>query len=655
MTDSGRLEQLDGLRAVAALSVVGFHFTTRYDAALVHAQPLPFGLPFGHLGVALFFVISGFVILMTIDRARSPSDFVFARASRLFPTYWVAVLLTAFMLRAVEMPGYQRSLPDIAVNLTMVQEYVGIASIDGAYWSLGVELMFYAWMLVLWRTGALRRPAVPIAAACAISLVAGLSAQAGLRWPSALQTLVMIEWAPWFALGMTLYAHYGRRMSGRLALGLAALAVTAIAVRGPLADAVVALGAGLLVHGAARGRLPLLGSRALVALGRVSYPLYLLHQALGWWVIVSLQQAGVGPATSIAIALALAIGAAFVLNRAVEAPAMAALRAWRIRRWEARAARRGGPGAASPATDRGSGPRAFAASDEGFSVRRADAAWSAGCAFLILALSGGARLADALSDRAPRPHEAIRPVDPALHAPIACQDGGPSTVILVLGQSNAASHAAPLSPAGAPSMRVFAEGRCVIAGDPLPGTTGGGSSLWSAVQEDWTAADPQVRLLWAPLAVGATAIARWTRPDPVHERLVSHLLALQAAGLRVEHVVWQHGESDARDGTEAADYLRGLHALRALLDSHGVSAPMFVARSSFCRTAGTGAINRALERHEASLSAARIQPGPDTDALRDDADRRDACHFTDAGRRRAARLWVEVLAAPSGPQAVRSR
>jgi peptidoglycan/LPS O-acetylase OafA/YrhL len=82
MTESGRLEQPDGLRAVAALSVVGFHFTTRYDAALVHAQPLPFGLPFGHLGVALFFVISGFVILMTIDRARSPSDFVFARASR---------------------------------------------------------------------------------------------------------------------------------------------------------------------------------------------------------------------------------------------------------------------------------------------------------------------------------------------------------------------------------------------------------------------------------------------------------------------------------------------------------------------------------------------------------------------------------------------
>jgi peptidoglycan/LPS O-acetylase OafA/YrhL len=658
MTESGRLAQLDGLRALAALSVVGFHYTTRYDAAVVHVQPLPIGLPFGHLGVELFFVISGFVILMTVDRARSASDFVFARASRLFPTYWVAVLLTAFALRAVQMPGYQRSLTDIAVNLTMVQEYFGIASIDGAYWSLGVELLFYAWMLLLWRAGMLRRPAVPIAVACAVSLAASLSALAGLRWPSALQTLLMADWGPWFALGTTLYAHHARGMSGRVAIGLIALAVLAIAVRGPLADAGVAVGAGLLVHGAARGRLPLLASRPLVALGRVSYPLYLLHQALGWWVIVSLQQAGLGSALSIVIAIALSVGAAFVLHRTIEVPAMAALRDWHRRRQQRQGPLRGGSAATTQAMDPGAGPRPSPASASfgAAAPRGPDAVWIAGCALVIVALSGGAALAHALRDRAPLPHETIRSLDPARDAPIACEDGGPATVILVLGQSNAASHAAPIPPVGGPLMRVFAEGRCVLAADPLPGTTGGGSSLWSAVQEDWSAADPQVRLLWAPLAVGATAIARWTGPDPVHERLVAHLQALRAAGLRVDRVVWQQGESDARDGTDAGDYLRALHALRTLLDAHGVSAPMHVARSTFCRGAGTGAIGRALERHEASLAAARILPGPDTDALRDDTDRRDACHFTDAGRRRAARLWLEVLAAPPpGPQAVRSR
>ncbi|RPH46455.1 MAG: hypothetical protein EHM87_02045 [Burkholderiales bacterium] len=627
MTDPGRLAQLDGLRAIAALSVVGFHVTSRYDEALVHAQPLPFALPWGHLGVELFFVISGFVILMTIDRARSPADFVFARASRLFPTYWVAVLLTALTLRAVQMPGYERSAIDIVVNLTMVQDHFGVASIDGAYWSLGVELMFYAWMLLLWQIGALRRPALAIAAVCAISLASNLSEHAGLRWPTALETLAMTQWGPWFALGTALYAHHARGLSGRATLGLAALAIAAITTNGPVSGAATAAIVGGLVHGAARGRLPWLAVRPLVAIGRVSYPLYLVHQALGWWVIVSLQKAGMSSLGSVAVALALALVAAFALNRIVEEPAMAALRAF----WRQRAAVR-------PAG--GTGRR-----------------WTVGSAAVLVALSGGMTVVTALKPAAPKPHEAIRAVDPSRHTSVPCDDGVPARVILVLGQSNAASHAAPIPPpaVGGPALRVFAEGGCVIASDPLPGTTGGGSSLWSAVQELTSAADPQARLVWAPLAVGATGIARWIGPDPVHDRLVAHLHGLREAGLKVERVVWQQGESDARDGTGAREYLRALHALRGLLDRHGVTAPMHVARSTFCRRAGTGAIGRALTRYEEALAAARILPGPDTDLLLAPDDRRDACHFTDAGRRRAAQLWYDVLAAPAQAPSPRPR
>jgi peptidoglycan/LPS O-acetylase OafA/YrhL len=658
MTDTGRLSQLDGLRAVAALSVVGFHYTARYDAALVHMQPLPFSLAWGHLGVELFFIISGFVILMTVDRARSPADFVFSGVSRLFPTYWVAVLLTALTLRAVQMPGYERSAFDIAVNLTMVPNQFGVASIDGAYWSLGIELMFYAWVLLLWRLGALRRPALAIAAACAVSLAANLSEQLGLRWPSAVKTLWMTQWSPWFALGAALYAHHARGLPERVTLGLVALAVVAIGCGGQPVVAALAVVACLLVHGAARGSLPILGIRPLVAIGRVSYPLYLVHQALGWWVIVSLQQAGVPALGSILIAASLAIGAAFLLNRVVEEPVMAALRAW----WRRRRATRGIPLETRPDAepDAGLDARPDARPDIGPGNGRgtgpSDRPWIVGAAAVLLALSGGVTVVSVLRDRTPLPHEAIRAVDPARHPSVPCDvggaAGGAARVILVLGQSNAASHAAPIPPpaTGGTTLRVFAEGRCVESGDPLPGTTGGGSSLWTAVQEAAAAADPSVRLTWAPLAVGATAIARWVGADPVNDRLTAHLRSLRDAGLRIDRIVWQQGESDARDGTDAAVYLQGLHALRARLDAHGVTAPMHVARSTYCRRAGTGAIGRALTRHEASLVAARILPGPDTDALLGATNRRDDCHFTDEGRRRAAGLWHEVLAAP--PRAV---
>jgi hypothetical protein len=280
---------------------------------------------------------------------------------------------------------------------------------------------------------------------------------------------------------------------------------------------------------------------------------------------------------------------------------------------------------------------------------------------VLLALSGGVTVVSALRDRTPLPHEAIRAVDPVRHPTVPCDEGGaaagPARVILVLGQSNAASHAAPIPPpaTGGTTLRVFAEGRCVESGDPLPGTTGSGSSLWTAVQEEAIAADPSARLIWAPLAVGATAISRWVGTDPVNDRLIAHLRGLREAGLRIDRVVWQQGESDARDGTDAAVYLRALHTLRARLDAHGVTAPMHVARSTYCRRAGTGSIGRALTRHEASLAAARILPGADTDTLLGATNRRDDCHFTDEGRRRAARLWHEVLLAPPRPVAAAGR
>lgn len=624
MKDAPRLDQLDGLRAVAALLVLGYHYTTRYDATLVHASPLPIDLPFAHVGVELFFVISGFVILMTLERTRSPAEFAVSRLARLYPTYWLAVLATGFAMRALEMPGYERPLRDIIANLTMVQEWFGIASLDGAYWSLGVELMFYLWMLLLWRAGALRHIAATVAAILAASLAVHVAPGLGVPVPHVLRALVLAEWAPWFALGMTLHAHRGRRLSDGVAALLVAFSLVAVAAAAQpgerALDLSVAVVAAAVVHLAAGGRLAPLGARPLVALGLASYPLYLLHQALGFWAIASLQRAGVPALASVLAVTAAAIALALAVHRWVERPANAALRAAWTRR-------RGEPG-------------------------RGASVWSTGAAAAIVVLASGTSLANRLAPDTPMPHEPLRAADPtgAPVLPCAGPDGPPPRVLLVLGQSNAASHAAPLGPSASdgPVVTVFAEGRCVRSADPLPGTTGTGASLWTAVEAEWRARGDAVPVVWAPLAVGATAIARWTTADdPVHARLRAHLEALQASGLRVERVLWQQGESDARDGTGADDWLAGLRTLRALLDAHGIDAPMHVARSTWCRTGGTGALARALDRHGDALARMRILPGADTDALLGPGLRRDGCHFTEAGRLEAARRWVSVLdAAP---------
>ena len=81
--ESGRIGAVDGLRGVAALAVVLYHYTQRYgelaehgktDAAFAGQYPSNgtpwFHVPWGHFGVQLFFMISGFVILMTVMKVR---------------------------------------------------------------------------------------------------------------------------------------------------------------------------------------------------------------------------------------------------------------------------------------------------------------------------------------------------------------------------------------------------------------------------------------------------------------------------------------------------------------------------------------------------------------------------------------------------------
>ncbi len=143
---AARFHEIDLLRAVACLMVVFFHYAHR--GALDGWSPAanPIGLSdfarYGYLGVHLFFIISGFVIFLSVRNA-TVRDFFASRVSRLYPAYWVAVPLTWVLVKFFDLPELQVSWWEMLVNLTMVPHWFGVPYVDGAYWSLGVELQFY--------------------------------------------------------------------------------------------------------------------------------------------------------------------------------------------------------------------------------------------------------------------------------------------------------------------------------------------------------------------------------------------------------------------------------------------------------------------------------------------------------------------------------
>lgn len=145
-----RITELDGLRGIAALAVVLYHYTTRFGQKFdTNLTRTVWEFEYGRYGVDLFFIISGFVIFMTIEKLKHPAEFIYKRFIRLYPTFWCCMLLTFFLMKYFGPALLKRSTEELLINISMVPSLFGTRAIDGVYWSLLIELCFYGFMLLL--------------------------------------------------------------------------------------------------------------------------------------------------------------------------------------------------------------------------------------------------------------------------------------------------------------------------------------------------------------------------------------------------------------------------------------------------------------------------------------------------------------------------
>jgi peptidoglycan/LPS O-acetylase OafA/YrhL len=327
-----RIAELDALRGLAALAVVLFHYLDRYDELHDHVTDPLFYIPFGARGVQLFFVISGFVIFMTLQRAKRPMDFVVSRFSRLYPGYWVAIIVTTLTVQGLDVGYYQRPMLDVVLNFTMLQKlsFIPADDIEGAYWTLYVELWFYVAMLALFTLGLLRHIEAFLLLALGVSWVWWAGEQWGGEgywgWNLTASFGLVFGQIPFFVIGIGLYRLHMRERP-RLALLVILAALATIPVQHPpefLAAALVAIAAFALIL---TGRAGFLRQPVLVWLGAISYSLYLVHNFAGRSLILRLQDdAGWSADASIAAALVASLVVATVLTYLVERPAQRLIR-----------------------------------------------------------------------------------------------------------------------------------------------------------------------------------------------------------------------------------------------------------------------------------------------------------------------------------------
>ena len=312
-----RIEELDGLRGIAAVSVVLFHYFTRYDQIYNH-ENLPDGLfSYGNYGVHLFFIISGFVIFWSLMHIKSPLDFVVSRFSRLYPVYWAAMALTFICVSTFGLPGREAPVSAFFGNFLMFHSYFHIPNVDGVYWTLSVELTFYLWMLIIFSLKILKR--IDMLALLAL-LVSALYHFKFIELSNLMIDLLIIRWSVFFIIGICLFKIYQKKTTVLTLINFAFATGMIFRIHGQV-SLMICSGIILVIFLGTNGYLPFLKNRILIFLGAISYSLYLIHQNIGYIIINKGYEYELHPLISIVFSIIFAIVLAVILNRYVERPA----------------------------------------------------------------------------------------------------------------------------------------------------------------------------------------------------------------------------------------------------------------------------------------------------------------------------------------------
>ncbi len=314
-----RLLELDALRGIAALSVVLFHYTVIVYRFVPEAKKSVIEFSYGHYGVELFFIISGFVIFLSLTRSKSGLDFLVARAARIYPVFWVSVLLTYTIGILAPLEGQTYTISQLLANLTMLHGYMKIPSIDGVYWSLTYEIGFYICVGLLFISQKLKYIS-ELSIFWIISSI-GFHFFSNLI-PHPLHYITLINsYAHLFVAGITLYRCWTIGFSLKNILLLAGV-ITVQYIQDGLLGAVIISSFILVFILIILDYSKVLKNRFLIYLGNISYSLYLIHHMIGFQIIKELQSLKIEANITVLITILTMISLATGLTYFIERPAL---------------------------------------------------------------------------------------------------------------------------------------------------------------------------------------------------------------------------------------------------------------------------------------------------------------------------------------------
>ncbi len=312
----------DYLRGLACLGVMLFHYTSQYENSIGHLGNWPISFPtLGRYGVIVFFMISGYLALMHTKDNDTILTYGYKRAIRLYPAYWVAIIVTTLVM-AIFLPDRCRSLPEILINFTMLQAFLGVRAVDGVYWTLQLELIFYFFigLTILFKC---KKHILKLSYFWIVALyILHLFPLDNIIFKG-LNVFLMNGNGYIFIAGIAIYHLFLRKSKGNVVqcVVLLMLCIVYSFVCKSLHESVYFAILIALVILMTRFEIPTVKILEPIRfISKISYPLYLVHQYIGFAIIYHMERAGLVNEVFVLIPISISMALAFFINRYVEIP-----------------------------------------------------------------------------------------------------------------------------------------------------------------------------------------------------------------------------------------------------------------------------------------------------------------------------------------------
>lgn len=300
--DHKRFDYLEILRFILAFLTMTWHYYYfGPSVGTIHATPVHgFVIRFFSFSVEIFFIISGFIITASVVN-RSPVNFLIGRVARLGPCLLVCATLS--LVVGLLLGRWPTPLSYVASILIVPLAFTNGA--DWSYWSLRLEIIFYAVVFVTMCVANIRRSVLWIAlllTSCDVVSIASVKLFGSDVFGTAMSQYPVERYLSFFAIGMLLYQLMVAKKINVATVGTLLVSVCAGAFRcyedaNRIARLVgdtpvsaftggVILAVGIVAFiGFLRGTASPRAARIFAALGSTSYPLYLIHQNMGYLIV----------------------------------------------------------------------------------------------------------------------------------------------------------------------------------------------------------------------------------------------------------------------------------------------------------------------------------------------------------------------------------